>query len=220
MMDQCGRGKGDMLTDVSSSTVGTVTVPSSTITATSVAGFPNTGGDIYLQTHVTSPEGVKHYRVHYTGIRVRTFTGCMWDNISDSSGTVQSGSTILAQFISSGPNTGKQTWPKQALEPCYSWNNVYVPTNTQYGMFVGKQPTTKLGTDFFNLGARPSPTPPGPQTPSEVSSTYVAALNGVNYTGPYTYPHPLIAETQGTPTPTPTASPTATPSATASPPPR
>jgi hypothetical protein len=109
MMDQCGRGKGDMLTDVSSSTVGTVTVLSSTITATSVAGFPNTGGDIYLQTHVTSPEGVKHYRVHYTGIRVRTFTGCMWDNISDSSGTVQSGSTILAQFISSGPNTGKQT---------------------------------------------------------------------------------------------------------------
>ena len=85
--------------------------------------------------------------------------------------------------------TGTPSWTHEALEPCYSWNNVYTPNNHIYGFgpgFAG-EPTTVLGTDYFNLGGGF----PADTTPSQVSSKYTAALNGVNYVGTYTYPHPL-----------------------------
>ena len=48
---------------------------------------------------------------------------------------------------------------------------------------------------------------PGDITPVEVSSKYVAALNGVDYTGPFVYPHPLTQPSANqTPTPTPALS--------------
>jgi hypothetical protein len=97
--------------------------------------------------------------------------------------------------------TGTRFWTHQALEPCYSWNNVHTPTSQSYGFNVAPgQPTTKPGIDFFNLGAGF----PADTTPSEVSSTYTAALNGVDYVGPFAYPHPLVS---GAPTPTPSATP-------------
>ena len=50
--------------------------------------------------------------------------------------------------------TGRRSWPHQALEPCYSWNNVHTPTGHSYGFNVAPgQPTTKPGIDFLNLGA-------------------------------------------------------------------
>jgi hypothetical protein len=93
--------------------------------------------------------------------------------------------------------TGTPWWTHQALEPCYSWNNVHSPSNHVYGFrtAVG-QPTTKLGIDYFNLGGGfPSNT-----TPLAVSSRYTAAVNGVNYTATFVYPHPLVTA-QPTPTP-------------------
>jgi hypothetical protein len=97
--------------------------------------------------------------------------------------------------------TRRASWPHQALEPCYSWNNVYTPTNTPLG-FTSRaaEPTTKLNIDYFNLGMGF----PADATPSAVSSRYTAALNGVAYTGTLTYPHPLVS---GAPTPTPSATP-------------
>lgn len=84
--------------------------------------------------------------------------------------------------------TGTPYWTHEALEPCFSWNNVHSATNHIYGFTTNpNQPTTKLGVDYFNLGAGF----PANTTPAEVSSRYTAALNGVNYTGTYTYPHPL-----------------------------
>ena len=50
------------------------------------------------------------------------------------------------------------------------------------------QPTTVAGIDYFNLGGGF----PADSTPRQVSSTYKAALNGVDYVGPFVYPHPLV----------------------------
>jgi hypothetical protein len=92
--------------------------------------------------------------------------------------------------------TGTPWWTHQALEPCYSWNNVHSPSNHVYGFRTGVgQPTTKLDIDYFNLGGGfPSNT-----TPLAVSSRYTAAVNGVNYTATFVYPHPLVTA-QPTPT--------------------
>jgi hypothetical protein len=97
--------------------------------------------------------------------------------------------------------TGKASYAHTTIEPCYSWNNVYTPTNASLGFSVRPgQPTTKLNIDYFNLGAGF----PADTTPSAVSSRYTAALNGVAYTGTFTYPHALVS---GVPTPTPHATP-------------
>ena len=73
----------------------------------------------------------------------------------------------------------------QALEPVMSWNNVHTD-GTAYG-YSGAAPTVVGGRDYYNLGKGF----PANSTPSQVSSTYTASLNGVAYTGTYTYPHPL-----------------------------
>jgi hypothetical protein len=96
---------------------------------------------------------------------------------------------------------GKASWNHAALEPCYSWNNVYTPNGHALGFGAGRaQPTTKVDVDFFNLGAEF----PVDSTPSQVSSRYKAALNGVDYTGTFVYPHPLVT---AAPAPTPTGTP-------------
>jgi FG-GAP-like repeat len=77
-------------------------------------------------------------------------------------------------------------WPNQALEPCFSWNNVHSPTGHAYG-FGSRFPTQIANRDYYNLGA----VFPPDSTPAQVSATYTAALNGVDYVGPFVYPHPL-----------------------------
>ena len=97
--------------------------------------------------------------------------------------------------------TRRVSWPHSALEPCYSWNNVYAPTGSAMGFNApARQPTTKENVDFFNLGIGFAPE----TTPAEVSSRYKAALNGVDYTGTYVYPHPLVT---AEPPPAPSATP-------------
>ena len=97
--------------------------------------------------------------------------------------------------------TGRASWPHSALEPCYSWNNVHAPTGSAMRFNApAQQPTTKENVDFFNLGIDF----PADTTPAAVSSRYKAALNGVDYTGTFVYPHPLVT---AAPTPTPSATP-------------
>jgi hypothetical protein len=97
--------------------------------------------------------------------------------------------------------TGTASWAQPSREPCYSWNNVYTPNGQVYGFDANPaQPTTKINIDFFNLGGGF----PADTTPSAVSTKYVAALNGVDYTGTFVYPHPLVT---GAPAPTLSATP-------------
>jgi hypothetical protein len=104
--------------------------------------------------------------------------------------------------------TGRAFWTHQALEPCYSWNNIHSASKGDYGFRASPaQPTTKLGLDYFNLGAHFA----WDTTPSEVSARYRAALNGVDYVGTFVYPHPLVSG-GGSPTPTPSATPSVPPS--------
>ena len=62
------------------------------------------------------------------------------------------------------------------------------------------QSTTKPSLDYYNLGAGF----PANTTPSAVSSTYTAELNGVDYVGTFIYPHPLVT---AAPAPTPSGTP-------------
>ena len=89
-------------------------------------------------------------------------------------------------------------WPNQALEPCFSWNNMHVQNGQSLGFGSAGLPTEIAGRDYHNLG-----TGLGTETtPSQVSSTYTAALNGVDYISPFIYPHPLVS---GAPIPAATA---------------
>jgi len=91
-----------------------------------------------------------------------------------------------------------RAWTHEALEPCYSWNNVHTPSGHSLGFGSGGLPTEIAGRDYYNLGTGFGTD----TTPSRVSSTYTAALNGVDYISPFIYPHPLVS---GAPTPTATA---------------
>jgi len=74
--------------------------------------------------------------------------------------------------------TGTAAWPNQALEPTYSWNNIYTPNNTPVNITVGTGGFMLVeGRDYFN------------NTP----------MPGYR---PYVYPHPLVTA-QSTPPPPP-----------------
>jgi hypothetical protein len=112
------------------------------------------------------------------------------------------------QVVGANPinsTTGTPWWTHEALEPCYSWNNVHAPTYHSLGFGGGSGPTEMLNRDYYNLGRGFA----ADATPAAVSSTYTAALNGVNYVGTFVYPHPLVTA-QPTPTPTPTPTPSTT----------
>jgi hypothetical protein len=84
--------------------------------------------------------------------------------------------------------TGRPFWTHEALEPCMSWNNVHAPTG--HALIYGTSAITlKENRDYYNLGIGF----PADSTPSRVSSIYTAAVNGVDYTGPFVYPHPLTS---------------------------
>src|SRR5437588_367109 len=133
---------------------------------------------------------------------------CPWDqNDTEENGTGRTLDAIYAQIINGqpiprNPRCTCALWPRSQLEPCYSWNNVYTPTNHVLGFGGGGQPTTKPGVDYFNLGGGF----PADSTPSQVFSTYNAARNGVYYAGTFIYPHPLVSA-QPSPSPTPAPAP-------------
>jgi len=78
------------------------------------------------------------------------------------------------------------TWAYQALEPAMSWNNVH-SDGTAYGFGNAGMPTEVQGRDYYNLGKGL----PTNGAPSQVTTIYTAARNGVDYIAPFTYPHPL-----------------------------
>ena len=84
--------------------------------------------------------------------------------------------------------TRRASYNHQALEPCFSWNNVHTPSGHALG-FGSSYPTEMLNRDYYNLGGG---FPVG-TIPPRVSSTYTVALNGVDYVGPFVYPHPLVS---------------------------
>jgi hypothetical protein len=78
-------------------------------------------------------------------------------------------------------------WPHQAIEPCYSWNNVFTPTGAHINWSPEMNAPLLEGRDYFSNTAMPGYTP-------------------------YTYPHPLVTgQPQPTPTPSATSTPTPTP---------
>ncbi len=81
--------------------------------------------------------------------------------------------------------TGTPFWTHERVEPSFSWNNVYTPTNTAWG-FGSQFPQCIQGRDFYNLGRGF----PNNSTPPQVSTILSPAVNGVQYNGTYTYPHP------------------------------
>jgi hypothetical protein len=89
--------------------------------------------------------------------------------------------------------TGTKQWPHQLVEPSFSWNNVYTPKSTAWGFGAGN-PTEIEGRDYYNLGAGFT----ADSTPTQVSTILVAGINGQDYVGTYTYPHPLVS---GVPSP-------------------
>src|SRR4030095_1016081 len=102
----------------------------------------------------------------------------------------QSGRGKGDQVVASPPinqTTGTPWWTHEALEPCFSWNNVHTPSNDVYGYGSGC-PTEIANRDYYNLGAGF----PVNTTPSAVYLKYTAALNGGNYVGTFVYPHPLV----------------------------
>ena len=66
--------------------------------------------------------------------------------------------------------TGKATWPHNALEPAYSWNNKYTPTGASVNFKAGFSNVRlqQEGRDFYNNTPMPGYTP-------------------------YVYPHPLVS---------------------------
>ena len=107
------------------------------------------------------------------------------------------GDLVVGQNPPVNTVTRTQHWTHELAEPSFSWNNVYTPTNAAWG-YGTRSPTLLQGRDYYNLGAGF----PANTTPPAVSSTYTAAINGVDYVGPFVYPHPLVT---GAPIPTPSA---------------
>ena len=136
-----------------------------------------------------------HFSVYTSGDRGPTFAFAAGDTYKihrvltaiDQAGRGKG--DLLGGALSSRVNKvmGRQQWPNQASEPAFSWNNVGPPNNVAYGFDSGKIPSQSEGKDYFNLGKGLT----ADSTPPKVSSTYSASLNGANYTGTYTYPHPL-----------------------------
>ena len=104
--------------------------------------------------------------------------------------------------------TGVASWLHVIQEPTISWNNKVLNNNTYVGFhcgapFVHEGPKDGTpGFDFYNLGGGF----PADSTPSQVAGLLTAAVNGVQYNGTFTYPHPLT--TGESPTPTASQTPT------------
>jgi hypothetical protein len=109
---------------------------------------------------------------------------------------------LFRGFTPINTTTNRASYAHSAIEPCYSWNNSHSPSGTvlEFNVTPALGRVSKLGVHYFNLGAGF----PADSTPPEVSQRYNAALNGVAYTGTFTYPHPLVS---GAPTPTSSATP-------------
>jgi hypothetical protein len=104
--------------------------------------------------------------------------------------------------------TGKASYPHYLSEPTFAWNNKHESGAGQIMKTV--LPWIKPNRDYYDLGIGF----PADSTPQKVKDLLTASVNGMDYIGPYTYPHPLAS---GGPQPTVTPAPTASATATATP---
>jgi hypothetical protein len=93
--------------------------------------------------------------------------------------------------------TNSRSYAHAQLEPIFVWKNNY---NGNDLVMAGRALSCVEGREYYNLGSGMASN----TTPQQVIATYTAAVNGVDYTGTFTYPHPLVT---GAPTPTPSATP-------------
>jgi hypothetical protein len=94
--------------------------------------------------------------------------------------------------------TGTASYAHSQIEAVFSWNNVNDAGTIMTTAARPTDPVSQEHVDVFNLGKDLV------GTPTQVSDHYTAARNGVDYTGTFTYPHPLVT---GASTPTPSATP-------------
>jgi hypothetical protein len=85
------------------------------------------------------------------------------------------GDLLIGDLPPINATTRRASWPHQALEPCYSWNDIYTPTNAHINIHTATGAFAVLaeGRDFYNNTPMPGYTP-------------------------YTYPHPLTTGAQST----------------------
>ncbi len=126
--------------------------------------------------------------------------------------------------------TGTASYAHSVIEPIMGWNNKYGTTALKVGE---SGPSSKEcgasdpGTDHCNIIGNLGINLTWPNPPLDrVTDYYNAARNGVAYTGPFCYPHPLVQELDGVPctenctnctdvpSPSPSPSPTLSPSPT------
>ena len=145
----------------------------------------NTSNTIYYSPYTGGDRGPKLLFPSGTPYQILKPLAAV-DQVGRGKGDLITGGTTWTNSVTGGPD-----WPHQALEPIFFWNNIYTPKNQVQGAF-SKQLSVQPGRDFYNLtGANSNGSFAANSTPSQVSTKYSAALNGVQYTGPYIYPHPL-----------------------------
>ena len=92
-------------------------------------------------------------------------------------------------------------WPRCVHEPCITWNNKNTTTGQElewrnFIPWITKGNT--VGADYLALGGGF----PANSTPQAVRDALPASVNGVQYSGTFVYPHPLVT---AAPAPTPSA---------------
>jgi len=146
----------------------------------------NTSNTIYYSPYTGGDRGPKLLFPSGTPYQILKPLAAV-DQVGRGKGDLITGGTTWTNSVTGGPD-----WPHQALEPIFFWNNIYTPKNQVQGAF-SKQLSVQPGRDFYNLtGANSNGSFAANSTPSQVSTKYSAALNGVQYSGPYIYPHPLV----------------------------
>ena len=168
----------------------------------------------------------------YCGTVNGTASTNLWDGNSDSSGYPcldQMGRGAGDAISGNAPTqkdsaVGAQTWPRQALEPIYEWNDAYTPAPnngfdalwaSNSGPIVANRDyylgTTNAGTPIsFNgtvgvgtglLSARPATcTKNVAYFATDTNTLYQCSATNTwtPYYTPFTYPHPLVAGGTGT----------------------
>ena len=93
--------------------------------------------------------------------------------------------------------TNTPFWTHEQVETCFNWNVTYQPTGAYLGFGSERHPEQVEGQEYVNLG---NGLPPD-TTPQRVVLFYTGAVNGVQYTAPYCYPHRLQGGNCGNPSP-------------------
>jgi hypothetical protein len=98
--------------------------------------------------------------------------------------------------------TGQPGYPHMVQEPAFAWNNFWNNVVLKISRNTDEPGTDEARGDFVNLLTNP-PIQQGTTAPVAVYNKYNAALNGQQYTGDFTYPHPLVSGIQPSPSATP-----------------